>query len=77
MSRLKVHTGQGDGIGAGLYYKASPQAKIDPESEESLAHWEQSLQLSRDELLSAIQKYGTGVRDIRRGLINETPDKAA
>lgn len=71
MSRFKVFTGQGDGIGASAYYKEPKPGVIDVESEESLAQWEKSLELSRKELLDAIKAYGPVGRDIRRAMAKE------
>ncbi|MFP5458884.1 MAG: DUF3606 domain-containing protein [Bacteriovoracia bacterium] len=71
MSRFKVFTGQGDGIGASAYYKEARPGVIDVNNEESLAQWEKSLQLTRKELLQAIAVHGPVGRDIRRAMAKE------
>jgi hypothetical protein len=77
MSRFKIDNGHGNGLSPGAYYKEPNPSRVDPNSEESLLKWESSLQITRQELLVAIKRYGTIVRDIRRGLVNETHDEAA
>jgi len=68
---FKVYTGQGDGHSPGGYYRAPAASKIEPQSEESLERWQQSLRLSRAELLEAIKLFGVDPRDIRRGLLQK------
>lgn len=68
---LKVFTGQGDGHTPGGYYRSPKEAEIDPNNEESLTLWQRSLELTRAELIEAIKHYGTSVRNIRRGLVEE------
>lgn len=78
MSGIKIGPDSGNGFSPGLYYKESASAHIDPNSDESLMKWEEILHLSRKELLSAINLYGTEVRQIRRGLIaQKSEDEAA
>ncbi len=64
-------------MGALGYYRAPAPAHVDPLSEESLSLWETSLQITRGELMAAIKLYGTSVRDIRRGLVEEKRERAA
>lgn len=71
MSRFKIDGGQGNGFSPGAYYKEPPQTKIDPQSEEDLLRWEAALQVDRKTLLQAIKDFGPGVKDIRRGLVNQ------
>lgn len=73
---LKVGTGDSNGSSPGAYYRSSPPAEIDVNSEESLAKWGVVLKLSRKELLVAINDFGPVVRDIRRGLL-QSEDEAA
>lgn len=73
---IKVHTGESNGYSPGAYYKSSSPAVIDINSEDSLHKWEVVLNLSRKELLQAVEKFGPHVSEIRRGLHAEE-DKAA
>ena len=73
---LKVGTGDSNGFSPGAYYRSSPLAVIDVNSEESLSKWEAILRLPRKDLLAAIHDFGPVVRDIRRGLL-QSEDKAA
>ncbi len=73
---LKVGSGDSNGFSPGAYYRSSPLAVIDVNSEESLSKWEAVLKLTRKELLTAIHDFGPVVRDIRRGLL-QNEDQAA
>lgn len=78
MSHLKVSSDSSNGSSPSLYYKESASAHIDPTSEASLMKWEEVLHLSRKDLISAINQFGTEVRQIRRGLIaQKSEDEAA
>lgn len=77
MSRFKIDGGHGNGYSPGAYYKESPQTKIDPNNDADLEKWEASLQVDRKTLLAAIKAFGTGVTDIRRGLLNQKSQNAA
>jgi hypothetical protein len=77
MADFKVSTDQGNGCGPSLYYRAQKDAVLDLENEESLAHWEKSLNLTRLELLEAAKVYGCVIRNIRRGLVEEKNKSAA
>lgn len=77
MNRFKIDGGNGNGFSPGAYYKEPPQAQIDPQSDADLQKWEASLQVDRKTLLEAIKAFGTGVRDIRRGLVNQKSQDAA
>ena len=77
MSELKISSGSGNGFTPGAYYKESPQARIDPTNVADLEKWEASLQVDRRTLLEAIRVFGPGVRDIRRGLVNQKSRDAA
>lgn len=73
---IKVHTGESNGYSPGAYYKSSSPAVIDVNSEESLHKWEVVLNLSRKDLIKAIENYGPQVSEIRRGL-HAQEDKTA
>lgn len=75
--RLKVDAGDSAGLSPPLYWKEAIAARIDVASEESLLKWESVLALSRHELIAAIVKFGPVVRDIRRGLMQATPEEDA
>lgn len=77
MSKLKVFTGESGGHSPGSYYKASPDAKVDPNSEESLERWGRVLELSRAQLIQAVKDFGPIVRNIRLGLRSEDEDISA
>lgn len=77
MSRFKIDGGNGNGFSPGAYYKEPPQTKIDPNNEDDLEKWQVSLQVDRKTLLAAIKAFGPGVRDIRRGLVNQKSKDAA
>lgn len=74
--KFKISNSDGNGQTPGYYYKESAPAKIDVNSEESLAKWEAVLHLSRQELLSAVKDFGPFVRDIRRGLRSQNDEAA-
>lgn len=76
MSKLKVSGGDGGGYSPPGYYREQAPAVIDVKSEESLDKWETVLHLSRSELLQAIKDFGPVVRDIRRGLLNQSDEAA-
>lgn len=74
--RFKIGNSDGNGSTPAAYYREQAPAKIDVNSEESLAKWEAVLHLSRSELLNAIKEYGPTVRDIRRGLRHQDNEAA-
>lgn len=65
---IKVHTGESNGYSPGAYYKSSGPAIINVNSEEELEKWAKVLDLSKKELLEAIEVYGPEVKYIRLGL---------
>lgn len=65
---IKVYTGESNGHSPGSYYREQNPAVIDINSEDSLHKWEVVLNLTRKELLEAINHFGPEVRNIRRGL---------
>jgi hypothetical protein len=74
--RFKIGNSDGNGSTPGAYYRESAPAKIDVNSEESLAKWEAVLHLSRSDLMNAIKEFGPMVRDIRRGLRSQNDEAA-
>jgi hypothetical protein len=71
MTKIKVNTGESGGHSPGAYYKEPALAIVDINSEESLEKWGKVLELSRKELLEAVNSFGPVVRDIRLGLLNQ------
>lgn len=73
---LKINTGESNGYSPPNYWKRSKAAVIDINNDENLTKWETVLNLSRKELIEAINLFGPVVIDIRRGLL-KSRDEAA
>jgi hypothetical protein len=68
MSKFKVHSGDSNGYTPPGYYKEAHSAFVDVKSEDSIKKWQAILELSRSELLYAVEEFGPLIKDIRRGL---------
>lgn len=71
MSKLKVYTGESGGHSPGSYYKEPALATVDINCDISLEKWGRVLELSRTDLIEAVNAFGPVVRDIRLGLLNQ------
>lgn len=74
---LKILPGDSGGSSPPTYYRGGPNARVDVESVEDIQKWSGVLDITKAELLEAIEKYGPVVRDIRIGLLKERSDEAA
>lgn len=70
MTKLKVLPNDSGGQSPGSYYRAG-QAIVHVEDKDDVEKWAKNLGITAKELLSAVEKYGMVISDVRKGLLKE------
>ena len=70
MTKLKVLPNDSGGQSPGSYYRTS-EAVVNPQDKADVEKWAKNLGIAPKDLMSAIEKYGVVVSNIRKGLLKE------